>query len=295
MENTLFLLDKIQTIVAPDYPGHKNTLPAEHLCWYVTERCNYTCKFCYRYQEGSGILEIDQVYRIIDKLIKLGISKITFTGEPLLVRWIYDAIEYAHSKGMYTTLMTNGSLYNQEKDVFLINNLNRLSLPLDGSNEEMNQIMTRAPGHYRRVVELANHFIATNIDLKITTVVTSVNWHDLSAIARQVISFGAKEWKVYQFRPNRGSAIENEGFFRIDDDKFLKAIAAASRIVRNSNVTFSYISLRDRFKDFFLVRPNGEIELATGSGYTKIGDLKEDTPEQLMTAYYMGVTLEEKS
>lgn len=271
--------------VLNQYLEQHTIFPSEHLCWYVTERCNYTCRFCYRYQDGEEGLDFVQAQRLLDNLKNLGISKITFTGEPLLVGWIYDAIQYAHSLGMYTTMMTNGSLFKPEKEQHLKQYLRRISLPLDGSDESMNLTMSRAPGHFKRVKELANLFKNSSVSLKISTVITRINRQDIGSIADRVIELGAQEWKTYQFRANRGFAIESAEDFAISNNDFSESISIATKHIASSSIKFSSVSLTDRFTDFFLVRPNGEMELATGKGYVKLGNLRTDKADNLMNVY----------
>jgi MoaA/NifB/PqqE/SkfB family radical SAM enzyme len=215
----------------------------------------------------------------------LGLSKITFTGEPLLVKWIYEALDYATNLGMYTTLMTNGALLDVSTISVLRPILNRLSLPLDGSTEEMNLRMTRLSGHFDRVSRIADGLASTPIRLKITTVVTSVNWWDVPSIGERVRQIGAAEWKLFQFRPNRGDAVIYARSFEIRDKVFDWVVSQAREALKHKGIKISSLSLRDRYTDFFLLRPNGLLELASGDAYFRLGNVLTSSFEAITGRY----------
>jgi len=274
--------------IVPHIVREIGPLPSEHMCWYVTERCNYSCKFCYRYQEGNNEVSLSDARNILDQLVLLGISKITFTGEPLLVSWIFDAVEYAKSLGMYTTIMTNGSRLDLDRIPDLVNLLDRLSLPVDGSTEDINIKMTRPRGHLNGVRRIAERLLTVPIRLRITTVVTSINWADVSSTACLVRGLGASEWKLYQFRPNRGEALVHQRDFEIEDGHFIRAVASAHVQLVGSGVKISSLSLRDRYSDFFLMRPDGTLEVSTGDAYSHLGNLLT-TPLDTIKSRYAGI------
>ena len=67
------------------------------VCWNITEKCNESCKFCYRTIVDD--LSLEENKRIADKLIEHGVEKITFAGgEPLLYKGLFGLAKYIKSQ-----------------------------------------------------------------------------------------------------------------------------------------------------------------------------------------------------
>jgi len=119
------------------------------ISWTLTNRCNKKCFYCNLPNINSRELTTKQIFSIIDELVKLGTQRIGFTGgEPLLREDIKEIIDYTHSKGIFTGMVSNGSLVR--KNISKIKNLDLLQLSLDGS-EEIND-RQRYRGSYKDVI-----------------------------------------------------------------------------------------------------------------------------------------------
>jgi MoaA/NifB/PqqE/SkfB family radical SAM enzyme len=279
---------RIMVNTMPDVLGFKpetEMLSSKHLCWYMTERCNGGCDFCFRYKEGQKDLSRGEALRVIDNLSELGISKITFTGEPLLVSWTLEAVGYAKRLGMFTTIMTNGSLLTEYMVVKLSQSLDRLALPIDGSTEEMNCKMSRRPNHLEKVMNISRWVEDSPIKLKISTVITKINLQDAVAISAVVKSVKAVEWKLEQFRPNRGDAILNREKFEIGSEAFEQVAQKCKSACAGSGIKVGFVSLRDRYGDFFLMKPQGDLEVSTGEKYYSLGNVLVSRPWEIIDNY----------
>ena len=102
-----------------------------HYC--VTQRCNMTCHYCKIWQVHPPEVDINTSKKIIDRLDKLGIAILSFTGgEPLLMNTIYDCINYAKSKGLFVRITSNGTMPQKSYEKLLNTNINAISISLDG-------------------------------------------------------------------------------------------------------------------------------------------------------------------
>ena len=90
----------------------------EKMTFIVTNSCNLRCKHCF-VDAGLKIeneLSIEEKYKAIDNLHKLGIKKVTFSGgEPLLDKNLFKYMKYVKDKKMKIGFLTNGLLLTDEK------------------------------------------------------------------------------------------------------------------------------------------------------------------------------------
>lgn len=78
----------------------------------VTRRCNLACGYCNEFDKVSQPVEYETLVARMDHLIdRLGVTIMDFLGgEPLLHPRIADLVGYAHEKGCWTNIITNGFL-----------------------------------------------------------------------------------------------------------------------------------------------------------------------------------------
>jgi MoaA/NifB/PqqE/SkfB family radical SAM enzyme len=88
-------------------------------------RCNLACEYCNEYDDFSKPVQLEVMYRRVDKLAALGTSVITISGgEPLLHPDLDEIIRRIRQRGMIAGLITNGYLLVAER----IERLNRAGL-----------------------------------------------------------------------------------------------------------------------------------------------------------------------
>src|SRR5580765_365161 len=87
------------------YLGHPMPLldrfsrPLRSLRLSVTDRCNLRCQYCmpeedYLWLPREDILQFEEIDRLVDQFLALGVEKVRLTGgEPLLRRDLPDLIE----------------------------------------------------------------------------------------------------------------------------------------------------------------------------------------------------------
>jgi radical SAM protein with 4Fe4S-binding SPASM domain len=82
--------------------------------WNVGRRCNLHCVHCYSDSENRaypGELTTEQGFALLDDLADFGIPVLLLSGgEPLMRADLFELIAYARSRGIRTTLSTNGTL-----------------------------------------------------------------------------------------------------------------------------------------------------------------------------------------
>ena len=83
----------------------------------VTYRCNLHCDFCYVGDREYGELRTKDVKRVISKILhEAEIPSVSFTGgEPMLRTDITELVSHAAGIGLWTNLITNGTLLERER------------------------------------------------------------------------------------------------------------------------------------------------------------------------------------
>jgi cyclic pyranopterin phosphate synthase len=119
----------------------------------VTDRCNFRCTYCmpkevfdknYPYLSHGDLLSFEEIVRLAKIYIAHGVEKIRLTGgEPLLRKHIEILIaqlaplQTLSGKPIDLTLTTNGSLLRKKAQALKDAGLNRLTISLDGLDDQV--------------------------------------------------------------------------------------------------------------------------------------------------------------
>jgi cyclic pyranopterin phosphate synthase len=119
----------------------------------VTDRCNFRCTYCmpkevfdqhYPYLAQQELLSFEEITRLTNIFATLGVEKIRLTGgEPLLRKNLEVLIEMLAAirtptgKPLDLTLTTNGSILRKKAAALKAAGLQRLTISLDGLNDEI--------------------------------------------------------------------------------------------------------------------------------------------------------------
>ena len=145
----------------------------------LTDRCNLRCEYCMP-EDGiknkiphCDMLSLEEIYRITEAFVSLGVDKIRFTGgEPLVRLGAVDLIKRVNAlKGVReVTLTTNGIVLNDYLDELLDAGVKRLNISLDTLDPEKYREITRG-GDINRVLAAIDNARAKGIKpIKINTV-----------------------------------------------------------------------------------------------------------------------------
>lgn len=108
----------------------------------VTEKCPLRCPFCFHEYDQCAELSLAQVCRYLDELAEMGTAQVQFSGgEPLVYRYLAEAIEYAHRKGLRTVISTSGvGLTAQYVQKLKTAGLDCVCVSLNGSTKEIHSL-----------------------------------------------------------------------------------------------------------------------------------------------------------
>lgn len=189
----------------------------ESVSFHVIKPCNMKCKFCYATYNDFTVnkqLTLEQAKEVIDKLISIGLQKITFAGgEPMLWKPLNEAIIYAKSKGLTTSIITNGSLITIDWLWKMQDHLDWIGISIDSINDKTNINIGRITNNINpNYIKLINTIKEFGYKLKINTVINTYNKHE---DFNELINYAKPDrWKVFQ-----ALAIEGQNDKQFDEVK----------------------------------------------------------------------------
>ena len=152
----------------------------------VTDRCDLRCVYCMnekmQFLPKNEILTLEEIERLCENFISLGVNKIRLTGgEPLVRRDVIKLINKLNLKKNKTnlkeiTLTTNGTLLEKFAQDLKKGGINRINISLDTINHEKYKKITRF-GNLDKVILGIKEAKKNNIAIKINTVVLK-NFND---------------------------------------------------------------------------------------------------------------------
>jgi radical SAM protein with 4Fe4S-binding SPASM domain len=156
----------------------------------VTRRCPLECLHCYNNLAMDDMearrreLSKEEHFRILDELVEIGCFWLLYTGGEIFARKDFlEIYTYAKKKGFLITLFTNGTIINEriadhlaEWPPFAI------EITLYGRTRETYEALTAIPGSYDRCLRGIRLLKERGLPLKLKTVATSVNKHEVVAM-----------------------------------------------------------------------------------------------------------------
>ena len=146
----------------------------------VTDRCDLRCVYCMKekmnFLPKNEVLTLEEIERLCDNFIELGVEKIRLTGgEPLVRKDIINLIKNLNKKKSTSnlkeiTLTTNGSLLKKFAKELKNNGIDRINVSLDTIIKEKYKEITRF-GNLDNVLDGIEEAKKNDIKVKINTVV----------------------------------------------------------------------------------------------------------------------------
>ena len=144
----------------------------------VTDRCNLRCAYCmpeeeYQWLPRQEILHFEEIERLVDVFIELGVDKVRLTGgEPLLRRDLPRLVRLLAAKKALRDLAvtSNGILLGDQAESLKAAGLHRVTVSLDTLKPDRFALLTRRDTHAQVLEGLAAVTRAGFTDTKIDTV-----------------------------------------------------------------------------------------------------------------------------
>lgn len=158
----------------------------------VTYRCNLNCEFCYVGDKNYDELKTNDTKKILFKIYnEARIPSVSFTGgEPLLRHDLCGLIEYATNIGLWTNLITNGTLLDKDvvkglKDA----GLSSAQVSIEGSTSDIHDAITGVSGSFDAMIRGIKYLLNAKIPVHTNTTVSRNNvdcLEDILLIAKKM-------------------------------------------------------------------------------------------------------------
>jgi radical SAM protein with 4Fe4S-binding SPASM domain len=156
----------------------------------VTRRCPLECQHCYNNlpmgDQAARIREMtsEEHFHMLDELVEMGCFWLLFTGGEIFARKDFlEIYTYAKKKGFLITLFTNGTMITEKIADYLAEwPPFAIEITLYGRTRETYEALTQIPGSYDRCLRGIKLLRERGLPLKLKSVATSINKHEISAM-----------------------------------------------------------------------------------------------------------------
>ena len=156
----------------------------------VTRRCPLECQHCYNnlpmgdQDARNRELNTEEHFRVLDELEEMGCFWLLYTGGEIFARKDFlEIYTYAKKKGFLITLFTNGTLITEKIADYLVEwRPFVIEITLYGRTKETYEALTQIPGSYERCLRGIELLRSRGLPVKLKTVATSINKHEISAM-----------------------------------------------------------------------------------------------------------------
>lgn len=237
----------------------KSLIKPKVIDWRITGLCNDDCLYCYGPSKKT-IPSVETINKINDKILSANIGIVRFSGgEPTLVKGFSSIIQKISKNGKSIVLSTNGAKYLENKDIIDLH-IDKLNLPIDGYNEEIQAKCGHSANSFKKVVEILEGFkdVPPSFPIKIGTVLTKHNSsiNNLKEIFSLLSHYHIDSWKIYQYIPEGENADINHC---ISTAHFNKLQTQLLESVNGTNLKIRFASQQSRSNAYFIIQPNGEV------------------------------------
>ena len=218
--------------------------------------CNLNCDFCFwdmRVQDVAwGIKE-----KIIDSIVQGGFRQVTISGgEPSINKDFVNVLRRFKKSGIATIVHTNAIKF----DVNLLSTIkplvNRISLSLDGSNENVCVNMRKDPRAYTKVIWILDKILENNIPVNVKTLVTKINAADIVNIGKLLERRKIDYWTLMEFNPvNRGNYFKTK--FELEDTIFDTISTNVKNVVKDTVIKVKLFKREP--EKYCFIAPNADI------------------------------------
>ena len=256
--------------------------------FHITERCMFNCIYCFAKFGDKAELTLEQWKCVVDNVNTYFKSNMTKNariniagGEPLMVPYLDELIDYIYSKGIDVSIITNGLLLDEKICKNVAKKVSMIGVSIDSIDMDTNKSIGRctSPGKTVDLVELAKtlkYAKSVGIGIKINTVISKLNlYEDLGSWYKLI---DPCRLKMLQMRINASANIIAEQY-TVSNDEF------DTHVNKYNDKVLVKESSEDMENAYVIIGPQGKLISNNENDLHVIGDCVVTDFSELMQIY----------
>jgi radical SAM protein with 4Fe4S-binding SPASM domain len=176
--------------------------PPFMVSYSITIKCNLKCKHCYSEsveQAAPDELSTKEVLHLVDDLSRWGIGLLIIDGgEPLCREDLLDIVRYASSKGIRTTIGSNGTLIDEAMARNMIDaGVMAVAISVDGVDAATHDSFRGVAGAFEQTLRGLEACRNEGLPFQLNMVIRKDNLPQLEDMLRLAVDLGANAAEVF--------------------------------------------------------------------------------------------------
>jgi radical SAM protein with 4Fe4S-binding SPASM domain len=161
----------------------------------ITTKCNLRCKHCYSdsVEAAPDELSTEEALRFMDDLSRWGIRLLVIDGgEPLCRPDVLDIVKYASSKGIRTTVGSNGTLIDEAMARKMLDaGVKAVAISVDAADANTHDSFRGMTGAFEQTIRGMEACRATGLPFQLNMVIRKETMSQLDDMLRLAVESGA--------------------------------------------------------------------------------------------------------
>jgi radical SAM protein with 4Fe4S-binding SPASM domain len=176
--------------------------PPFMVSYSITRKCNLSCKHCYSEstdQAAPDELSTEEAFRLMDDLSGWGIGLLIIDGgEPLCREDLLDVVKYASSKGIRTTIGSNGTLINKTMaNRMLEAGVMAVAISVDGADARTHDSFRGIAGAFEQTMRGIEACREAGLPFQLNMVIRKDTLSQLEDMLRLAVDLGANATEMF--------------------------------------------------------------------------------------------------
>ncbi|MDN5845007.1 MAG: radical SAM protein [Candidatus Nitrosocosmicus sp.] len=221
--------------------------------------CNLSCSHCYSSsgpKQRRSSLGFEILKTTISDAKALGYKVLSISGgEPLIYEGLFKLLSFAKSLNMTTTIITNGTIMDNQKIIQIKNFVDIVAISLDGPPVIHNRIRGSNTA-FRDLVRTINSLKKAGIKFGILHTLTLENWENILWTAKFASTNGASLLQVHPLEMTGRATIKMNSEYPDNDilsRVYLLLLALKSKYRGSMRIQYDVVNIKDITKNPDLV------------------------------------------
>jgi radical SAM protein with 4Fe4S-binding SPASM domain len=170
--------------------------PPFMVSYSITTKCNLKCKHCYSGSVDEAApdeLSTEEAFRLIDELSSWGVGLLIIDGgEPLCREDMLDVVKHASSKGLRTTIGSNGTLIDEDTARRMLDaGVMAVAISVDGADAKTHDTLRGVDGAFEQTLKGVEACRNARLPFQFNTVIRKDTLSQLEDLLRMAVDQGA--------------------------------------------------------------------------------------------------------